>query len=144
MSIRVEGVAPLVQVYDMPRALQFYRDALGFSVVGQSEPGDDCNWAMLQLDDATLMLNTAYDPEARPPQPDSARVRAHRDTILFFGCRDLDACYAHLVTRGVAAEPPRTAPYGMRQIFLSDPDGFGLCFQWPAEAGEGCPEATSR
>ena len=133
MSINVEGVAPLIQVFDMPRALRFYRDLLGFALVGQSEPGDDCNWAMLRLDDATVMLNTAYDPGTRPAEPDAGRVSAHQDTILFFGCRDLDACHAHLVAKGIAAEPPKTAPYGMRQVFLTDPDGFGLCFQWPAD-----------
>ena len=25
-----------------------------------------------------------------------------------------------------------TAPYGMRQLYVSDPDGYTLCFQWPA------------
>jgi uncharacterized glyoxalase superfamily protein PhnB len=137
MSIKVQGVAPLLQVFDMPRALRFYRDLLGFSLVGQSEPGDECNWAMLRLDNATIMLNTAYDPGTRPPTPELGRVAAHQDTILFFGCRDLDACYAHLVAKGIAARPPKTAPYGMRQVFLSDPDGFGLCFQWRTETPDG-------
>ena len=27
---------------------------------------------------------------------------------------------------------PKVAPYGMRQLYLTDPDGYGLCFQWPA------------
>jgi glyoxylase I family protein len=133
MSIKVDGVAPLIQVYDMPRALRFYRDALGFSLVAQSEPSDECNWAMLRLDNATIMLNTAYDPGTRPSTPDQQRTSSHQDTILFFGCPDLDGCYAHLVAMGVSVEPPKTAPYGMRQIYLTDPDGFGLCFQWPAD-----------
>jgi len=25
--------------------------------------------------------------------------------------------------------PPADAPYGMRQLYLSDPDGYALCFQ---------------
>jgi hypothetical protein len=24
------------------------------------------------------------------------------------------------------------APYGMKQLYLRDPDGFELCFQWEA------------
>jgi hypothetical protein len=24
------------------------------------------------------------------------------------------------------------APYGMKQMSLRDPDGYGLCFQWEA------------
>ena len=34
---------------------------------------------------------------------------------------------------GVRVEPPRVAPYGMRQLYFSDPDGYGICFQWPAD-----------
>ena len=33
MSIKVEGSAPLIQVFDMPTSVAFYRDVLGFSVV---------------------------------------------------------------------------------------------------------------
>jgi len=24
------------------------------------------------------------------------------------------------------------APYGMKQMYLADPDGYGICFQWTA------------
>jgi hypothetical protein len=27
---------------------------------------------------------------------------------------------------------PKVAPYGMRQLWFTDPDGYGLCFQYPA------------
>ncbi len=33
----------------------------------------------------------------------------------FLGCQDLDAAHAYLVAHGVRAEPPSTAPYGMRR-----------------------------
>lgn len=39
----IHGVAPLLQVFDMPTAIRFYRDLLGFQVWGRSEPGDNCN-----------------------------------------------------------------------------------------------------
>jgi glyoxylase I family protein len=26
--------------------------------------------------------------------------------------------------------PPRVAWYGMKQLYLTDPDGFEICFQW--------------
>jgi hypothetical protein len=28
---------------------------------------------------------------------------------------------------------PKVAPYGMKQLHLTDPDGYLLCFQWRAE-----------
>ena len=42
MAIDVRGVCPLVQVYDMPTSVRFYRDTLGFEVVTTSPHlGDD-------------------------------------------------------------------------------------------------------
>jgi glyoxalase/bleomycin resistance protein/dioxygenase superfamily protein len=32
MPISVSGLAPLLQVYDMPASIRFYRDTLGFTV----------------------------------------------------------------------------------------------------------------
>jgi len=70
---------------------------------------------------------------ARPPAPDLARFATHEDTCLYFGCPDVDAAYAYLRARGVAAKEPHVAPYGMKQLYLSDPDGYSICFQWPAK-----------
>ena len=65
-------------------------------------------------------------------QPIATRVAAHEDTCLFFGCKELDAAYQHLRTHGVNLNEPKVAPYGMRQLWFKDPDGYGLCLQWPA------------
>jgi len=132
MPIEVQGLAPLIQVFDMPTSIAFYRDKLGFTVAATSQPGDDCDWALLKLDGAELMLNTAYEKEHRPATPDPARIAAHEDTALFFGCRDVDGAYAHLQAMGVDVQPPKVAPYGMKQIYLTDPDDYVICFQWPA------------
>jgi len=37
-----------------------------------------------------------------------------------------------LKAHGFSLAPPKTAPYGMRQLYVRDPDGYVLCFQWPA------------
>lgn len=134
MSIEIRGLAPLLSVFDMPRALAFYRDGLGAAVVMTSPPRapDDVDWALLRLGDAEFMLNTAHEHDRRPPAPDPARVAAHRDAALFFGCPDVDGAYAELVARGLAPEAPFTQSYGMRQMYLTDPDGYALCFQWEA------------
>jgi glyoxylase I family protein len=128
----IYGVAPLLEVFDMPTSLHFYRDVLGFAVFGRSGPGDDCGWIGLRLHGAEVMLNTAYDVGERPESPDPGRQAAHADTCLFFGCEDLDAAYRHLRQHGVKAKEPRVAPYGMRQLSFHDPDNYGVCLQWPA------------
>lgn len=144
MAIDIRGLCPLLQVFDMPTSLRFYRDILGFKEVGKSGEGDDVGWAWLRHGEASVMLNTAYDVGERPPTPDCARVAAHRDTALFFSCEDLEAAYAYLVAQGVKASPPKVAPYGMKQLYATDPDGFGLCFQWPAEVSAGTDGERTR
>jgi uncharacterized glyoxalase superfamily protein PhnB len=52
---------------------------------------------------------------------------------LYFGCPDVDGAYRHLKAKGVAVDPPKVAWYGMKQLYLTDPDGFGICFQWRVE-----------
>jgi catechol 2,3-dioxygenase-like lactoylglutathione lyase family enzyme len=133
MPIAVRGLCPLIQVFDMPTSLRFYRDVLGFIEVSKSGEGDEVGWVWLRHGDACLMLNTAYDDGERPPNPDPSRTAAHADTILFLGCEDLEGAYAHLVANGVRAEPPKVAPYGMKQLHATDPDGYGVCLQWPVD-----------
>ncbi len=136
MAIEVRGLTPLVQVYDMPTSLRFYRDLLGFEIMSTSPVlgKDRFHWALLRLGKAELMLNTAYEFDTERPVPaDRARVAAHGDTVLYFGCPDVDAAYEELREKGVAVHLPKVAPYGMKQMPLRDPDGYELCFQWPSE-----------
>lgn len=134
MSIKVHGVCTLLQVFDMPTSVRFYRDVLGFEIVSTSpRAGDQFDWGLLRLDDTELMLNTAYEEHHRPPAPDPARIAAHVDATLYFGCPDVDAAYRHLQAHGIDVKAPEVAPYGMKQLYVSDPDGYSLCFQWPAE-----------
>ncbi len=134
MGIEVRGMAPLVQVFDMPTSIEFYRNVLGFTIVetdGRRVPENE--WVMLDLNDGRVMLNTAYEADRRPPARDSRRIAAHRDTCLFFGCPDVDGAYEYLLSKGIKLKPPSIAPYGMKQLYLLDPDGYSLCFQWRAE-----------
>ena len=133
MAIVVKGMAPLLQVFDMPAAIAFYRDRLGFEVVNSNVPDDDCDWAMLKLGDEVLMLNTAYEKEFRPTAPDPRRIAAHMDTTIYFSCPDVESTYRHLVAAGVTVEPPGITGYGFKAVFVKDPDGFLSCFQWPVE-----------
>lgn len=134
MGIDIKGMAPLLQVFDMPTSIAFYRDVLGFEVVSTSRPGEEhFGWALLRLNGVELMLNTAYEDDSRPASPDPARIAAHDDTAIYFGCHDVDAAYEYLRSRIKGLKEPKIAHYGMKQLYIHDPDGYNLCFQWPAE-----------
>jgi catechol 2,3-dioxygenase-like lactoylglutathione lyase family enzyme len=133
MAIDMRGLCPLIQVYDMPTSIRFYRDVLGFEVVDNSTPRstDDVDWCWLRGSNGTeLMLNTRYEFDSRPPAPDPDLIAAHDDTCLYVGCPDVDGAYRHLREKGLDIAEPKVAWYGMKQLYLKDPDGYGICFQW--------------
>ena len=91
------------------------------------QPGDDCNWAWLKLNGAELMSiplenRTTVLPLPIPP------VVAHDHYFLFFGCKDLDAAYQHLLAHGVNLKPPKVAPYGIKQLYFHDPDSSASAY----------------
>jgi catechol 2,3-dioxygenase-like lactoylglutathione lyase family enzyme len=136
MAFDVRGVAPLLGVYDMPVSVHFYCDLLGFEIASHSPVTEEgyFHWAWLRLGKAKIMLNTNFESNKdRPAHPDRLRNVAHRDTCLYLGCPDVDAAYAELRGKGVEAKEPVVTHYGMKQMYLVDPDGYGICFQWRAQ-----------
>jgi glyoxylase I family protein len=134
MAIDIRGLAPLLSVFDMPTSVKFYCEGLGFEVVSaDGKPAPNFDWVLLRLNGSELMLNTLYEEGERPPTPDPARVAAHGDAAIYFGCPDVDGAYACLREVGIDVREPRVAWYGMKQLYLTDPDGYLLCFQWRAE-----------
>src|SRR5215510_11303215 len=139
MELKIGGLCPLLQVFDMPTSIRFYRDALGFEVASQVPEGDECDWALLRLNESELMLNTAYEADERPPVADPVRIAAHSDTALFFDCADVDAACVYLRGDGIDVSDPVVQDYGMKQLYLKDPDGYGVCFQRPIDIDADTP-----
>ena len=127
----------MFHVYDVPTSVAFYRDLLGFAVATHSPKfsaaKDDFGWCLLRLNGVELMLNNMYEDNIRPAIPDVARGSAHKDTTIYFACINVDDAFAALSEKGVLLRPPTVAYYGMKQLYLTDPDGYTLCFQSPAE-----------
>jgi glyoxylase I family protein len=134
MTFAPLGLTPLIGVFDMPRALAFYRDLLGFEVVAASPvvetaEGRFSHWMWLRFGAAELMLNTLYDSDARPTEPVPMRSAGHGDLSLYIGCADIDAAYENLTGRGLKADPPKVEPYGLKVFSATDPDGYVVVFQ---------------
>lgn len=137
MPLDIRSLVTMLQVYDMPTSVCFYRDVFGFELASSSAnlgTEDKFHWCLLRRNGCELMLNSAYEfDDERPIPPDPARVCAHKDTAIYFGAPDVDAIYEELRGKGLDVKPPKVAPYGMKQLYLCDPDGYVLCFQWAAE-----------
>lgn len=131
MNFSPLGLTPLICVFDMPTSLAFYRDVLGFTVVAASPEVDTAeghfsHWMWLRFGKAEIMLNTQYDSNERPMQPPEKRSR---DAVFYIGCADVDQAYGELTGRGLKADAPKVAPYGLKLFSAEDPDGYTIVFQ---------------
>lgn len=126
-QLGVETLVTLLQVYDIQASIDFY-EGLGFRVLNQSE-GEKITWVLLGMDQLRLMLNTLYEEGEQPVTREHERQRIHSDTGLFFNCENVDSIHQYLVKKGIESENPVVREYGMRQLYLKDPDGYTICYQ---------------
>lgn len=127
----LQELVPLLFVDDVVQSSRFYCDQLGFELKQKWEPEGKLAWCRLERGNASIMLQLAC-----PDEDGAAEVRS-KGTGFFFLCDDVQVVYEEFVSRGLSLEPPEVAFYGMKQIFLNDPDGYQLCFQNQVELSEG-------
>jgi uncharacterized glyoxalase superfamily protein PhnB len=134
-GLTLKGMAPLLQVFDMPTSLHFYRDILGFEVISLSSDaeGDKAYWALLKHSGIEVMLNEMYERDQRPAEADGKRMEAHNDTSIYFGCPNVDAAYDYLTSKGLTLKKPFITGYNFKAISVKDPDGYPLVFHWPVQ-----------
>jgi glyoxylase I family protein len=119
-TAEIRELWPLLTVGEMARSLAFYRETLGFEFADKAESSGRIFWCRLKRGGSSLMLQQA---EAE----DGPMENLGRDLCLYFLCDD--ALHAELAGRGLTLPPPQTAYYGMRQVYLTDPDAYQLCFE---------------
>lgn len=122
----IHELVPLLFVADIARSLRFYRESLGFELVDAWEPGGKLAWCRVQRGGAAVMLQQATEED------EPATGRGH-GVGFFFHCDDADAEYARFCASGLEPDPPAIAFFGMKQLFVKDPDGYQLCFQNPTK-----------
>jgi uncharacterized glyoxalase superfamily protein PhnB len=121
----IRELVPLLSVQDIDHSAAFYRDQLGFEMTTTWVPNGQLLWCRLQRSGSAIMLQQA-DAEDGP-----AENRGH-GVHFYFNCDDVDDLCAEFAQRGLHLNPPTLAFYGLKQVFLQDPDGYELCFQSPA------------
>lgn len=115
MPRRIASVALVVRDYD--EALAFYRDALGFDVLVDTDLGEGKRWVEVAPSGGgtSLVLAEATNPAQLAAVGDQAGGRV----FLFLETDDFARDHAAFSARGVRfAEPPRHEPYGTVAVFL--------------------------
>src|ERR1051326_2729588 len=117
-------------VSNLERALQFYRDALGFEVT--QGPRSGVVFLSAGGYHHHLGLNT-WAGEGAPPPP-AGRTGLYHFAILYPNRRELARAFKRLFDHGIPIEG--ASDHGVREaIYLRDPDGNGieLCRDRPPE-----------
>ena len=52
--------------------------------------------------------------------------------LSYLGCPDVNAAYEELVAKGIEVQKSKVVLYGIKQMYLKDPERYGVCFQWTA------------
>jgi len=129
-----------LKVADLDRALDFYRDVLGFEL--QQRLGDEAAFVSAGGYHHHIGLNTWHSKDGSPPPPGSTGL--FHAAIRYPTRRALAVALQRLVDHGVGLSG--ASDHGVSEaLYLSDPDGNGIELycdrpreQWP-RSGPGEP-----
>src|ERR1051325_4839801 len=104
-----------IPVADQNRALDFYTDKLGFTIITDQPFDQKQRWIELRIPKAETRV-VLFTPEG-----EEKRIGSFMN--MSYVCDDIDKTYAELQKRGVEFEgPPQTQPWG-RYAMFKDSEG---------------------
>jgi uncharacterized glyoxalase superfamily protein PhnB len=121
------GIAPLFIVKDVPTALAFYRDRLGFNVTFEGPEPDDIFFGIVQRGAAMIMFKSVGLPAIPNCTRDIKQGIARWDAYI--NVPDPDALFEEFSARNVEFMAPlKDTDDGLRGFDLRDADGYVLFF----------------
>ena len=123
----IAGIAPFFIVRNVPVALAFYRDRVGFDITFQGPDPDDIFFGIVRRGEAMIMLkDVGVDPLPNCKR-DVEKGWARWDAYLHVP--DPDALAAEFAARNVEfSQPLGDDDDGLRGFALRDADGYVLFF----------------
>ena len=119
----VTGIAPQFVVRDVVKTAEFYRDKLGFELLGFF--ADPPVYAMVRRDSAEIHFGKADSDQIQ--MNETVRKGLGSDAYIFVS--DVNALYEEFVGRGVKIlEGPIRRIYNCTEITVKDCNGFQLVF----------------
>jgi catechol 2,3-dioxygenase-like lactoylglutathione lyase family enzyme len=130
MKPDITGIAPFFIVKNVPAALSFYRDGLGFDITFQGPEPDDIFFGIVQRGAAMIMFkDVGVDPVPNHTR-DIKQGIARWDAYLHVP--DPDALAAEFLSRDVEFSVPlKDTGDGLRGFELKEADGYILFFGSP-------------
>ena len=118
----LESLTVLLNVEDVPAALDFYNELFGFEKEQEYEEGGVIRWVRLCRGQTQLMLNEHGERSDDRRQSGGS----HHDVVLYIGVKDLDEIWRQLDHKGRLPSPIELEDYGLRQFGFKDLDGYEI------------------
>jgi uncharacterized glyoxalase superfamily protein PhnB len=120
VTTRVTSLAPQFLVDDLPAAVAYYRDRLGF----ETDFVYEAFYASVSRDGFSIHLKCT---------PKTVADRTHRKQNehldAYIGVRGIEALFHELKSRGAQMiRPLEQRPWGCKDFYVEDCDGYLLCF----------------
>lgn len=126
----ISGIAPFFIVRNVPAALSFYRDRLGFDILFQGPGEDDIFFGIVRRGGAMIMLKEAGVDSVPNYTRDIGKGIARWDAYL--NVPDPDALAEEFAARNVAFfQPLKNDDDGLRGFEVEDTEGYILFFGRP-------------
>jgi catechol 2,3-dioxygenase-like lactoylglutathione lyase family enzyme len=126
----ITGIAPFFIVRNVPAALSFYRDRLGFDIAFEGPEPGDIFFGIVERGAAMIMLKDVGVEPVPNYMRDIKKGWARWDAYLHVP--DPDALAAEFSSRNVEfVQPLKDDDDGLRGFALKDADGYVLFFGRP-------------
>jgi catechol 2,3-dioxygenase-like lactoylglutathione lyase family enzyme len=123
----ITGIAPFFIVHDVPAALAFYRDRLGFDITFQGPGPGDIFFGIVERGAAMIMLKAVGVNPVPNYRRDVGKGWARWDAYL--NVPDPDALASEFSSRQIAYfQPLADDDDGLRGFAVQDADGYVLFF----------------
>ena len=119
-------LTPNLIVDDMDHTIAFYKDVLGFTLVGNAPDNAPFDWAMMTSGVAEIMFQSLESVGGEYPAFNGMKVGG--SFLLYIEVDDVDALYAKVKGRAEVAVELNDTFYGMREFAIEDIDGYLLVF----------------
>ena len=132
-------LVPMLTTDDLDATIAFYRDKLGFEVIG-TFPEDNPNWCYLKRGESHLMFSSLAELDHDHDEHGNDHDHSHEEGeghhhysptgvwTLYLYPDDVDSLWEKLKDQARVAFPLCETDYGMREFGIRDPNGFMLSF----------------
>jgi uncharacterized glyoxalase superfamily protein PhnB len=122
MEAKLDAIAPVFLVGDVRRAAEYYRDRLGFELGDLF--GEPLEFTIVRRDAVRIALRRAGSSGTG-----SNRKWKPEAIDAYIWVSDINRLYLQFVANGAPVSgPPELQEYGIREVEVSDLDGYVLTF----------------